>query len=437
MIKVGLTGSIGMGKSTVTAMFGDLGAHSWNADDAVHAIYAKGGSAVAPVGALFPGAIVDGAVDREKLAALALPDKDAMKKLEAIVHPLVGAHRAQVMADAEAEGAAMIIADIPLLFETGAADQFDKVVVVSAPAELQRERVLARPGMSEQKFEAILARQTPDAEKRARADYVIDTGQSLAATRAQVADTYAAILADMGVEPKSSPPLTAVAENIWIADGEDVDFYGFAYPTRSVIVRLKTGDLWVWSPIGLSAPLQNVVDRLGPVAHLVCPNKIHHLFVDEWRAAYPKADLWGPESLAAKRQDLPFKEYLTGDAPTAWAEEIAQAWFKGSPMMDEVVFFHRPSSTAILADLSENFSEEYLREHWSWWRRAVARLWGIVDPKGHAPLEWRLSFIDRKPARAALEKMLAWKPVRVVMAHGVWRSEGGEAFLRQAFNWLG
>jgi dephospho-CoA kinase len=188
VLVLGLTGSIGMGKSTTSAMFEAEGVPVYDSDAAVHALYAEGGAAVAPVEAAFPGVVVDGAIDRARLSARVVGDSEALAKLEAIVHPLVGAHRIGFFERAEVEGQDIVVLDIPLLFETGGEKKVDKVVVVSAPAEVQRARVLARPGMTPEKFEAILARQTPDAEKRARADFVIDTGQGLDHARRQVRD---------------------------------------------------------------------------------------------------------------------------------------------------------------------------------------------------------------------------------------------------------
>ncbi|WP_135211938.1 dephospho-CoA kinase [Vitreimonas flagellata] len=186
MIIVGLTGSIGMGKSTVAKMFAEEGAPGFDSDAAVHALYAPGGAAVAPVEAAFPGVTKDGAIDREALSKRVVGNEAAIKQLEAIVHPLVRAAQMQFLQDNREAGAAVVILDIPLLFEGNGAKYVDKTVVVSAPADVQRTRVLARPGMSPEKFEAILARQMPDAEKRARADFVIDTGADFETTRSQV-----------------------------------------------------------------------------------------------------------------------------------------------------------------------------------------------------------------------------------------------------------
>lgn len=202
MILLGLTGSIGMGKSTTTAMFADLGAVVWNADDAVHRLYAPGGAAVEPVGAAFPGVVVDGAVDRVRLAEALGRDETAFQRLEAIVHPLVAQGRAGDLAAARAMGVRLAVLDIPLLFETGGDAHVDAVVVVTADPEIQAERVLARRGMTRDRFEAILARQLPDAEKRARADFVIDTGHGLEPARAEVAAVVQTVLDPAWISPR-------------------------------------------------------------------------------------------------------------------------------------------------------------------------------------------------------------------------------------------
>ena len=200
MIILGLTGSIGMGKSTTAQMFIDAGVPVYDSDAAVHALYASGGAAVALVDAAFPGVVVDGAIDRTRLSQAVVGNAEALAVLESIVHPLVGAHRIGFFEDAQAQGADVVVLDIPLLYETGGDKKVDKVVVVSAPVDLQRERVLARPGMDVAKFEAILARQTPDAEKRARADFVIDTGQGLDHAREQVRDVLTRLRASAPLE---------------------------------------------------------------------------------------------------------------------------------------------------------------------------------------------------------------------------------------------
>ncbi len=186
MIIIGLTGSIGMGKSTVAKMFAEEGAPTFDSDAAVHAMYAKGGKAVAAVEAEFPGVTVDGAIDRGLLGQRVLNKPAAFKRLEQIVHPFVREAQVDFSEAQRALGKKWVVFDIPLLLEGGSSDLFDSIVVVSAPADVQRARVLARPGMTEEKFESLLAKQMPDEEKRKRADFVIDTSTSFDATRAQV-----------------------------------------------------------------------------------------------------------------------------------------------------------------------------------------------------------------------------------------------------------
>jgi dephospho-CoA kinase len=201
MILIGLTGSIGMGKSTTAAMFREAGVPVYDADAAVHDLYDAGGAAVGPVGEAFPGVVKDGKVDREALRQAVLGDPEALKRLNAVVHPLVGRDRIGFFQKAEADGADMVVLDIPLLFETGGHANVDAVVVVSAPAEMQRERVLARPGMTPDRLNAILAQQMADAEKRARAHFVVDTSRGLEPAREQVTEIIAAMR-----DPQRRPP---------------------------------------------------------------------------------------------------------------------------------------------------------------------------------------------------------------------------------------
>ncbi|WP_018430519.1 dephospho-CoA kinase [Hoeflea sp. 108] len=193
MIVLGLTGSIGMGKSTTAKMFVEAGVPVHDSDEAVHRLYA--GEAAPLIEAAFPGTVKDDVVDRTELSRRVLGDAAALKRLEGIVHPLVRADASAFLERSRAAGSAIAVLDIPLLFETAGRARVDKVVVVTAPADIQRERVLARPGMTETKFEAILAKQVPDAEKRKLADYIVDTGQGLEPARAAVR----AIIADLTV----------------------------------------------------------------------------------------------------------------------------------------------------------------------------------------------------------------------------------------------
>jgi dephospho-CoA kinase len=196
MLVLGLTGSLGMGKSTTTKFFAEQGVPVHDADAAVHRLYE--GEAAPLIEMAFPGTTAGGKVDRDKLAQKVLNDAAAIEKLETIVHPLVRSAEERFLAEAERKGAAVAVLDIPLLFETGGEKRCDAIVVVSAPAAVQRARVFARPGMTEQKFAAILAKQMPDAEKRRRADFVVDTSKGFDAARAQVRD----ILVRIATMPK-------------------------------------------------------------------------------------------------------------------------------------------------------------------------------------------------------------------------------------------
>jgi dephospho-CoA kinase len=181
-----LTGSLGMGKSTAAKFFAEAGVPVHDSDAVVHALYA--GEAVPLVERAFPGSTTDGKIDRGKLAAMVINNAEALRRLEAIVHPLVSASREKFLADAQARGATVVVLDIPLLFETGAHGDCDAVVVVSAPPEIQRQRAFERPGMTDEKFLALLAKQMPDAEKRSRADFIVDSSQGLDHARAQIRD---------------------------------------------------------------------------------------------------------------------------------------------------------------------------------------------------------------------------------------------------------
>lgn len=186
MIKLGLTGSIGMGKSTTAQLFAEKGVPVYDADATVHQLYQS--EAVPLIAEAFPEAVIDGKIDRKILSASVLGKPDELKKLEKIVHPLVHAKEQQFLRDAEAKGAKLVVLDIPLLFETGGIGRVDKILVVSAPYDIQRQRVLERENMTEEKFQSILARQMPDAEKRAKADFIVDTGRDKDFARQQVSE---------------------------------------------------------------------------------------------------------------------------------------------------------------------------------------------------------------------------------------------------------
>ena len=193
MYLIGLTGSIGMGKTQTAALFEEEGVPRYDADAAVHGLYEVGGAAVGPIGEMFPEAVRDGAVDRAALGRIVLKDGPKLAALEKMVHPLAGVTQVDFLNAQMAAGATHVLLDIPLLFETGGQEFVDCVVVVSAPPDIQRARVLARPGMTEEKFADILVKQVPDSDKRAAADFVIDSSVSVADAHRQVKEILAAV----------------------------------------------------------------------------------------------------------------------------------------------------------------------------------------------------------------------------------------------------
>ena len=230
-----------------------------------------------------------------------------------------------------------------------------------------------------------------------------------------------------------SAQLVEFGSGIWICEGPVVPFFaGFPYPTRMAVVRLSGGGLFVWSPVVLSDALRREVDALGDVRCLVSPNLLHHLFLKEWSSAYPMARLYASPGLRRRRKDLSFDADLGDAAEPEWAADIDQVLVGGSFAMTEVVFFHRASGTAIFADLIENLPRDWFKG----WRGLVARLDGIIAPDPGAPREWRLSFINRRVARVALGRILAWPIERVLIAHGEPVRVDGATFVQKAFAWL-
>jgi hypothetical protein len=230
--------------------------------------------------------------------------------------------------------------------------------------------------------------------------------------------------------------LEPLGRNLWIADGGVVSFKGFDYPTRMAVVRLADDGLWLWSPISKTAVLEKQVRALGPVRHIVSPNKLHYLFLGEWQAAFPDARLWATRATIANCRNLHFSGTLGADPPSDWAGQIDQFYFSNSPFMDELMFFHCVSRTAIIADLSQTFSEGFLNEHWPWWMRPVARLSKMVEGIGYPPIDYRISFRNRATARPKIRALIQRHPEHVVVAHGEIVRADGEIFLKRAFSWL-
>ena len=226
--------------------------------------------------------------------------------------------------------------------------------------------------------------------------------------------------------------LNEFGPSLWVASGPVLPFLGFPYPTRMAVIRLTDGSLFVWSPVALSPTLAQAVDALGPVHHLVSPNLLHHLFLAEWKSAYPAAILHAPPGLRRRKPHISFDTDLTATANPAWATDIDQVPMRGNPVLTEIVFFHRASQTVLFADLVQNFPPTWFKG----WRGWLARLDGIVAPHPGAPRDLRALFLNRRAARAALNTILAWPIARVLMAHGTPVSTDGAAFVRAAFAWL-
>lgn len=226
--------------------------------------------------------------------------------------------------------------------------------------------------------------------------------------------------------------LKQFAHEIWISDGPDVVVAGFHYPTRMAVIRLSGGCLFIWSPIRITDALQAEVDALGQVQHIIAPNSLHHLFLPEWKRAYPGAKLHAPPGLREKRRDIVFDADLA-DAPSPdWIGEIDQVLMRGNLITTEVVFFHARSGAVLFTDLIQQFPAGAF----SGWRAVVAKLDLMTGPEPSVPRKFRLAFINRRAARASLERILAWPAETVLMAHGTPVNKGARAFLRRAFGWL-
>jgi hypothetical protein len=230
--------------------------------------------------------------------------------------------------------------------------------------------------------------------------------------------------------------LEPLGANLWFADGSIVSFNGAPYPTRMVVARLADGGLWLWSPVQKTPAIEKEILALGPVRDIVSPNKIHYLFLAEWKAAFPDARLWGTAATVAKCKTLHFAGALADDPPAQWKDQIDQYYFTNSPFLAELVFFHRQSRTAIIADLSQTFSTAFINDYWPWWLRPIARLSKMVEGWGYPPIDYRISFRHRATARPKIRALIDRHAEHVVVAHGEVVRTNGEAFLRRAFSWL-
>jgi hypothetical protein len=226
--------------------------------------------------------------------------------------------------------------------------------------------------------------------------------------------------------------LQTLSDDIWLADGPIVDVAGFRYPTRMAVIRLPGRRLFIWSPIAFSEPLRAAVEALGEVRYLIAPNALHHLFLDEWQRAYPAARLYAPPGLRHRRGDLKFDADLDDVPDTEWADDFDQVKVAGNLIATEVVFFHRKSGTVLFADLIQHFAPGWF----TGWRALVARLDLMDASEPEVPRKFRLTFVDRRTARGALKRILAWPADKVVMAHADPVLQGGRNFIERAFRWL-
>ncbi|MGY3603486.1 MULTISPECIES: DUF4336 domain-containing protein [unclassified Bradyrhizobium] len=219
---------------------------------------------------------------------------------------------------------------------------------------------------------------------------------------------------------------------IWTADGPDVSVAGFHYPTRMAVIRLSDGGLFIWSPIERSDSLRADVDAIGQVRHIVAPNSLHHLFLPQWKRAYPDAKVYAPPGLRKKREDIVFDADLESVPSPDWIEEIDQVLMHGNLITTEVVFFHIKSGTVLFTDLLQQIPADRN----SGWRAMVAKLDLMVGPEPSVPRKFRVAFTNRRAARKSLDYILAWPAEKVLMAHGTPVEKDARAYLRRAFGWL-
>jgi len=226
--------------------------------------------------------------------------------------------------------------------------------------------------------------------------------------------------------------LKEFGREIWTADGPNIAVVGFDYPTRMAVIRLSGGDLFIWSPIRITDSLRTEVDAVGQVRHIIAPNSLHHLFLQEWKRAYAEARIYAPPGLRKKREDIVFDADL-GSAPSPdWVGEIDQILMQGNLMTTEVVFFHVKSGTVLFTDLIQQLPADLI----SGWRAIVAKLDLMVGPEPSVPRKFRVAFTNRRAARDSLEHILAWPAEKVLMAHGTPVEKDARSYLRRAFGWL-
>ena len=226
--------------------------------------------------------------------------------------------------------------------------------------------------------------------------------------------------------------LNKVGENIWCIDGEPVKMFTTPFQTRMTIVRLASGKLWLHSPVMPSEKIYNLVNEIGEVSYLVAPNTLHHLSLEHWMQVYPEAKLFGVERLPEKRTDLKFSGILADSPEPEWSGEIDQLYFRGSNILLEVAFFHKPSKTLILTDLIQNHDPR--KENLFW--RFIKYINGVLSPHGGVPKDLRLIIRDKEKARTSLQGILSWDFERLIISHGLCIENDAKRYVSSSFSWL-
>lgn len=228
--------------------------------------------------------------------------------------------------------------------------------------------------------------------------------------------------------------LKEIDKNIWIYDGSTVSFYGFPFTTRMTVIKLSNGKLWIHSPEKIKKGLLEELKEIGEIKYLISPNKLHHIFNQEWMDIFPEASCYAAPGLVEKRSDIKFNAELSTRAESDWQMDIDQTIIEGSPAMEEVVFYHKTSKTLILTDAIENFQPSSL----SLWIQIIAKIAGVLAPNGKMPLDWRLSFYlgNRDKARNSLQTILSWDIDNIILAHGECIIGNGHEFIKKSYSWL-
>ena len=224
--------------------------------------------------------------------------------------------------------------------------------------------------------------------------------------------------------------LKNIDKDIWIFEGKAVSFYTMPYTTRMTVIRINKNELWIHSPCELSIELIVELKQIGNVKYILSPNKIHHIYMQDWQEEFPNAKLYSSPGLEEKRKDIKFNSELKNNPEPEWEKEIKQMIFYGSSIMEEVIFLHKKSKTLILGDLIENFDEN----HFSGIKKIIAKWVGIISPNGKAPIDLRYTF-NKNIAKINYDKMIQWNFNKIIISHGIWIKENGKEFAKKSFNW--